>query len=113
MAESDEGKKIGMPAGSKNGILGRANIPWSFECLCWKFVPPSRAEAFSCFAYMDTSAPFHSFCFHPSAEAPVDFYANCMGFLRQQYDLSNKWAKLIKRWAILVVVMGCLLVRIF
>ncbi|CAL2246381.1 unnamed protein product [Prunus armeniaca] len=55
---------MGTHAGSKGASPPsslRANIPWSFECLCLKFVPSHVLEPPSSSAYVDALAPFMAF----------------------------------------------------
>ncbi|CAL2270524.1 unnamed protein product [Prunus armeniaca] len=100
---------MGIPAGSKGDSPPsslHANIPGHLDVFCLKLIPSHVLEPPSSFAYMDLQAPFVAFVLHPSAWAFAASYSDCMGFLRQQVNSSNKWANLIKCWAILVKLMG-------
>ncbi|PQM32731.1 hypothetical protein Pyn_16584 [Prunus yedoensis var. nudiflora] len=76
MARFDEGKRMGMHAGS-NGDL-RFNIPWSFGSFYLKLVPP-MCWNFQQLCIVDLQTSLRGFVLQPGAGALQLFYCNCMG----------------------------------
>ncbi|CAL2246375.1 unnamed protein product [Prunus armeniaca] len=105
MARSDEGKKMGIHAGSKSASpLGslRTKILWSFGCFLLETCSSPCVGVSQQLCARGPPSSLRGFVLQPSAEAFVASFSNCMGLLRQQVSSSNKWANLIKYWAILV-----------